>query len=211
MSLEFLFRNVGNRITPELAQGLSAAIQGLVTEAYKQGCHDTARAASGRPRTELRISTSSTIEGYQFLLGDYVADLPRFEHLQKLHLAEVETARDPRLQWQANQDLMCQMARDGQMHIFLIAHGEAVVGYMTMQFHEDYGTGQRIGSELHFFIQKEHRKGWLALRFIRWIEETLRQNGIAEMRAGVRDIKDVSAIYRRLHYKPFAHLFSKVL
>ena len=85
--------------------------------------------------------------------GEFNIDLDRYLHYNEIGYHRLYTAR-----------------KDGE-----------VVGYAGMYVNESMHTQLPIATEDTWFLQEEHRKGFNALRFLKFVEEDLKSIGIREI------------------------------
>lgn len=212
MNLEFLFRNVGNRITPELAQGLAAAIQGLAVEAYKQGCLETAQAAA--PRADL--------PGFDYLqkevIGEYTlhpakwsCEQERVIPLHREHFAELESQRNVGARFDPRYDYLDSWESQGRLLLVLLEWQGAVVGNIGMVLDRGKTNQLLTAQEQFFFISPAHRKGWMGMRLLRYVEELLIQAGFKEITFFSHPARPADSLYKRAGYLPAGSVYTKVL
>lgn len=82
-----------------------------------------------------------------------------------------------------------------------------MVGYGGMWVMPSMHTQKMVASEDTFFILPDYRKGWNAIRFLKFIEAQCRQRGAIEI--GWTDKKGKGALLDRLGYKVVASQWSK--
>jgi len=208
---EFLNRNAGNRLTPEMIQGLSNSIALLMHDTWRDGYDKAMESVRQLDGGGLKLQGDGEFHfnEYTFRVVSYGKARDKLRPLQELHAAEVDTSRGlvPVI---SDEELLARESL-GQLVTFSLWIADDMVGYMTVIISKYPGLNSVIASEMHFFVHSEHRKGWLSIRFIRWIESILKAGGISEFRVGSRSIKDISPIYTRLKYQQLSTVFSKVL
>lgn len=92
------------------------------------------------------------------------------------------------------------MARDDE--------GE-MVGYVGVYTMPSMHSQAMIAMEDFFFLEEAHRKGWNAIRFLRFIENECRRRGCVEI--GFTDKRGKGAILERTGYRKVASQFCKTL
>ena len=212
MNLEFIFRNVGNRITPELAQGLASAVQAVAVEAYKQGCLETAQAAT--PRVD--------IPGFDYLqkevLGLYTlrpakwsCEQERIIPLHQTHFAELESKRHPGAQFDPRYDYVNSWEAQGRLLIVLLEFDGEVVGNVGMLLDRGKTHNLLTAQEQFFFITRQHRKGWMGMRLLRYVEKLLVAADFKEITFFSHPARPADAFYKRAGYQNSGSVFTKVI
>ena len=211
-NFDFLIRNMGNTLTPELVKGMVQSFQELINAAHKQAVEEAiARLSEGTGQLIVSAEPERALENYQFRVASYEKEREAFTELFHEHLLEIEGLKNPELQRLLSHGETIRREQVKQMVVFVIENKEQLAGYMFVIPMIDLATRRLIASDLYFFIGKEHRKGWLAIRFIKYIERALKIAGVYQLRLGRRAIKDLGPLYRRLGYKDFAFISAKVL
>jgi len=154
--------------------------------------------------------------------GKYVVGLQRFSdmfaealHLHKEHWEEVETLylseKDLRLDYKS----IIASERAGQVAFFTLrTQTRELVGNLGFYLFKDTHDGSMQASEDVFFISKAHRKGLLAVAFLRYAENTLRSLGIEYVAMTSKHPCGgpcMEPLFNRLGYKPIALTYLKRL
>jgi hypothetical protein len=148
-------------------------------------------------------------KGYTFQcerMGDILDDL---HLLHKSHFEETEIHRlgfglDP------NYEYMQDMERQGKMIQFTARHEGKLVGNIRMYVQQSLHTGTLYASEDTFYMLPEHRKGFTALRFWQFMEESVRAIGVREIRTDSKVINKVHKLNEYCGYKHVANKYVKV-
>lgn len=82
-----------------------------------------------------------------------------------------------------------------------------MVGYAGMYVMPSMHTQKMVASEDTFFLIEDYRKGWNAIKFIRFIEAQCKKRGAVEI--GWTDKKGKGALLEHLGYKVVASQWSK--
>lgn len=81
-----------------------------------------------------------------------------------------------------------------------------LVGNIRMYIQESLHTGTMYASEDTFYLLPEQRRGWNALRFWRFMEDSVRAIGVREIRT---DSKVVNKVHRLNEYCGYKHVANK--
>lgn len=84
-----------------------------------------------------------------------------------------------------------------------------MVGYVGVYTMPSMHSQSMIGIEDFFFLEAEYRKGWNAVRFLKFIEQECIRRGCVEI--GFTDKKGKGLILERTGYKVVAQQYSKNL
>jgi GNAT superfamily N-acetyltransferase len=163
----------------------------------------------------VKVDISPAVEeiegGYTFRLGNSILDHDRLRKLHILHFKEIENVRDPFLQPDFDYPRWIKMEEQGTFKLFVMAHNGELVGNMGLHLQAHPYHGKIVAAEEFLFVMKEHRRGFLALHFIRWVMARLKEAGVHEIISGTTTTRNVSVMYRRLGYNLRTLVFSKVL
>jgi GNAT superfamily N-acetyltransferase len=209
---EFLKRNIGNRLTPELAQGLHGSISGMISETYKQAFNDAMKSIVG---------TGGALDvdyGLKETLGDYTLKVVKLEEvrervdqLHRDHFAELESVRNPAAAFNPRYDLWVGWERNQQFVLFVLEHGGQIVGNIGVYTSLSKTNSNLVASEQFIYLAKEHRKGWMGMRLLKFAERVLKASGVTEMVFSSHPVKDTSAFYKRAGYHIGGTIHMKVL
>jgi hypothetical protein len=150
--------------------------------------------------------------------GDLVFRVERFRDiidelhvLHEQHFAETERHRHG-FGLNPNYDYMAEMERRGQMLQFTArtVDGGKLIGNIRMYVQDSLHTGTQYASEDTFYILPEYRKGWTALRFWRFMEESVRAIGVREIRTDSKVVNKVNKLNEYCGYKHVASKYIKV-
>jgi hypothetical protein len=86
-----------------------------------------------------------------------------------------------------------------------------IVGHAGVYISESMHTGVKIANEDTWFMQKEYRKGWNAIRLLRFVEKDLKALGVKEgyITAKLTNI-DAGRLMELRGYKHYANEYMKV-
>ena len=185
-----LAANLGQTLTPEVA----AAIE--------LGAFDT----EDRSHHPSKFG-SKVYKALVFQVERFADVLPELHPLHEEHFAETELHRLG-LGLKVNYDYMADMERRGQMVQFTARDRQTnrLVGNIRMYLQESLHTGTTYASEDTFFVTKDYRQGFAALRFWQFMEESLRAIGVREFRT---DSKVTNKVHRLNEYCGYKHVANK--
>lgn len=131
--------------------------------------------------------------------------LDEIHPLHEAHFAETEVHRHG-LPLDVDYDYMVEMERRGQMLQFTARCEGELVGNIRMYIQTSLHTGTLYATEDTFYVLPEHRKGWLALKFWRYMEDCVKAIGVREVRT---DSKVVNNVHRLNEYCGYTHVANK--
>lgn len=146
-------------------------------------------------------------KGIVFRAERFSEILEELHVLHKEHFAETEIHR---LGFGMNPDYdyMADMERQGRMVQFTARDAETnrLVGNIRMYVQTSVHTGNLYASEDTFYVLPEYRKGFMALRFWQFMEESMRVIGVSEIRT---DSKVINKVHRLNEYCGYKHVANK--
>lgn len=185
-----LAANLGQTLTPEIA----ALIETSAFDSEDRSHHPGKFGAR-------------VYKGLVFQVERFADVLPELHALHEEHFAETEIHRLG-FGLKPNYDHMAEMERRGQMVQFTARDQETnrLVGNIRMYLQESLHTGTLYASEDTFFVTKDYRLGFAALRFWQFMEESLRAIGVREFRT---DSKVTNKVHRLNEYCGYKHVANK--
>jgi len=92
--------------------------------------------------------------------------------------------------------------KNGNLRVFTIRHNKRLIGYAVFIVLPHHHRLQVVQAEnTLFFVTKEHRKGLLASKFIRWCEKELFDNGVSQISMRTKLRASFGILLKRLKYK----------
>lgn len=157
-------------------------------------------------------------EGYRFQAEKFADVLPELHTLHEQHWSETEGARHG-LQMNPDYDRMADAERAGLMLQFTARHDGKLVGNIRMYLFDDMHTQTLAAKEDTFFLLPEARKGAVAIKFWKFMEDSLRQLGVREIRTDSKVLydqdgnltRDIGKLNRRLGYSHVSNGYLKRL
>ena len=104
-------------------------------------------------------------------------------------------------------------ARAGWFHQFTVRDNGKLVGFSGVYITPSMHTQAMLATEDTWYLAKDYRKGWNAIKFYRYIEEKCMELGAEESTLTVPDSKErgIHTLLLRLDYKPVSVQYSKKL
>ena len=105
-----------------------------------------------------------------------------------------------------------ELERSKVLHVFTARHEGKLVGYFVMLVvpHLHYMDHLFAHNDI-IYISPEHRKGFAAMRLIRFAEEHLRAMGVSVMMVNVKRHKPFDALLDRMGYNYIENIYAKRL
>jgi GNAT superfamily N-acetyltransferase len=134
--------------------------------------------------------------------------------LRELHQAHFAETEQFRASEGCNPDYDRYMKLEAQGSFLLFTVRDAdykLVGDAMVMVQRNRHTQKLSSYEDALYLAPEARKGWTAVRFLRFIERYLVGLGVTQLAFGCKLTNDISAVYERCGFKPTAKVFSKVV
>lgn len=128
-------------------------------------------------------------EGYRFQAEKFLDALPELHPLHEQHWEETEGARHG-LQLNPDYDRLVDAERAGSLLQFTARYDGKLVGNIRMYLFNDTHTQTLAAKEDTFFLLPEARKGLVALKFWKFMEEAVRLLGVREIRTDSKVLYD---------------------
>lgn len=146
--------------------------------------------------------------GCTFQVESFRAILPELQILHELHFAETEKHLQG-FALKPNYDYMAERERAGGLVQFTARSDGQLIGNLRMYVGKSLHTGNLFAEEDTFFLLPEYRKGFTALSFLRYAEESLVQIvGVREIRA---NSKVVNNAHRLMDYRGYQHVANQYI
>ena len=128
-------------------------------------------------------------QGFVFRCEHFDDVLPELHHLHEMQWQETERARDG-LAMRPNYEHMREAERRGEMLQFTARCDGKLVGGIRIYVFHDLHTQTPAAKEDTFYLLPEARKGWVAIRFWQFAEQSLASIGVIEVRTDSKLIYD---------------------
>lgn len=185
--------HLGKELTPEVAMTIELSAHDGEDRARDPQCFGT-----------------SDYHGMTFQVESFRQILPELHELHELHFAETEkhlhgAALKP------NYPYACERERQGTLLQFTVRAAGKLVGNLRMYLSHSTHTGLLVAEEDTFYILPGYRKGFLALAFLRWVEERLVSVvGVREIRANSKILNNAHRLMEYRGYTHFANQYVKI-
>lgn len=190
---QILQNNLGNKVTPELLVGILTAVQ----------------SADYAP-INIEDIPSEVYGEFTIHCARLRTILDEIVPLHQRHWEETEKYRHG-IPLNPNYEYMMQCEDQGRFLVFTVRHGDLLVGNCMMYMTKSTHTQEWIAEEDTIFILSEYRKGRLGLRFIKYVEDVLRNMGITEIRVTVKTVNRVGDLLQAVGYQHTANQLTKIL
>lgn len=103
----------------------------------------------------------------------------------------------------------CDLERAGSFVLFTIRDGLKLVGNLGFVLHISRHTSRPSAYEDFYFVLPEYRRGFLAIRFLRYAVRVLAESGYEEigMSSKLTANKDIEPILTRVGFRPVAKFY----
>lgn len=188
-----LATNLGKTLTPEIAALIETYVMGHTDCAYDPD-----------------IFGSKTYKNITFQcerFEDIVDDLKicHAEHYSETELYRLGLPLDPKYAQ------ISELERMGQAVQFT-ARSETgeLAGNILMYINRSLHTDSMIANEDTLYIKPTYRKGFMAVRFMQFVEDSLRKIGVKEIFTDSKTVNNAHRLVEYLGYKHVANRYAKV-
>lgn len=149
--------------------------------------------------------------GSLVLRAERLADvLPELDVLHRSHFAETEKHRHG-LPLAPDIEAGLEEERRGTLVQFTARHEGRLVGNLRMYLRTSRHTGTRFASEDTLYLLPEFRKGRAAVRMLEFMEDSMRELGVLELRASTKMVNKTDKLLEFLGWTPVATELVKFL
>lgn len=189
-----LASQLGKTLTPEIA----AFIESSAFD-FEDYSHDPRKFGE-----KLYKGVVFKVERFSDVLGE-------LHPLHQMHFLETEVHRHG-FELKPNYEYMADMERQGKMVQFTARDAETgkLVGNIRMYLQRSLHTDNLYASEDTYYVIPEYRKGFMALRFWQFMEESLKAIGVQEIRTDSKVINKVNRLNEYCGYKHVANKYVKI-
>ena len=100
----------------------------------------------------------------------------------------------------------------GMLRVYTARNEKAeLVGQFVVQVYPSMHTGALTATDDTWFLTKDYRKGRNALKFLKYVEEDLRLQGVKELHISVKEANGISRIMEAKKYSCIGHDYLKEL
>jgi GNAT superfamily N-acetyltransferase len=103
-------------------------------------------------------------------------------------------------------------ADSGALHIVTAREAGKIAGYhiTIVRPHLHYKNDLHGFTDV-YYIQPEHRQGWVGVKLFKYVEKTLKARGVKKLFTGTKLHLDMGRIFERLGFHETERLYTKVL
>lgn len=189
-----LVAHLGQPLTPEVAAAIEVMAHGRQDESI-----DPAQFAPQAYKT------------YTFQLERFRDIVAELHTLHEQHWQETERHRHG-IGLNPDYPALLIDEQAGRMLQFTVRDAaRTLVGNLRLYLAHSRHTRTLHATEDTLYIVPEHRGGFMAVAFLRYAEQCLRDLGVAEMRADSKLVNNADVLMRRMGYQPVAMQFVKIL
>lgn len=189
-----LASHLGRTLTPEVA----AAIEMAAFESEDRS-HDPAKFGQRE------------YKGIIFRAERFADTVDELHTMHEEHFAETEIHRLG-FGMEPNYEYMIDMEKRGCLVQFTARDAETgfLAGNIRMYVQESLHTGTKYANEDTLYIRPAYRKGFMAVRFMQFVEDALRSIGVREVRTDSKTINKAHKLVEYLGYKHVANKYVKI-
>lgn len=191
-----LLRNKGNTLTDELCIGLEAVVMSTFPMV-----EDRAVALAGFDTMEYK--------GAVFAVERLRDVLEQVAPLHAAHWQESESFRHG-LPYKPDYASMIASETAGNFVLFTVRMDGEIVGYGQVYVTESTHTGTKICNEDALYLAPVARKGFLCVKFFKYIESVITALGVREMRLSVKVTNEIWKLWERQGYARTGYELVKV-
>ena len=197
-----LLSKMGRTMTLELGDELLAALGRILTT----------------PGPDFDLSALAGVraeyQGCTFQLERLADILDELRPLHQEHWAETERYRHG-IALRPDYERMMGFERRNRFLLFTVRRDGQLVGNCAMYIDHSTHTSRLVATEDTLFLRESVRRGWLAKRFMQFVEECLRKIGVSEIRVSVKLNEDGTPmnslpVLSRMGYRQTAVEMTKV-
>ena len=134
--------------------------------------------------------------------------LEELKVLHWMHWQETEGYRHG-LKFNPDYERLIAFNSTGYFRLYTIRDGIAMIGDIGMYISQSMHTQTRIATEDTLFIHPDYRKGFIASRFVRYVEDCLVADDVREINITVKRTNRANVLMQRLGYAHVADHYTK--
>jgi GNAT superfamily N-acetyltransferase len=144
----------------------------------------------------------------EHLSGIYLEMQPFF----KAHYDELAIFKDKIAEVEPDWDLYASLEEGKHLHVVTARESGKLVGYFIgcVMPHPHYKSISMCSADL-YYLDPDCRKAQNGIRFLQFIEYSVRERGIQLLTMGTKMHKDLGALYEALHFTETDRVFRKWL
>lgn len=190
-----LQENIGMPLTPMLAAKIM-----LVSDAMSVLV----------PESEIAKIQPQTSGEFVFAAERMEDILEEIKPLHQAHWKETEEHRHG-LEFNPDYETFIKYERAGRCIVFTLRSGGRLMGNFALYLNKSMHTQTLFATEDTLFLVPEARKGRVAMRFIGYAEQALKQLGVREIDVSVKLVNKAGRFFQMIGYKHVENGLSKIL
>lgn len=187
--------NMGLPLTPELAVGICLAAD---------------RIPALIPIDAVGKIQPKDYQGFTFSVESIEAIANEIKPLHRAHWNETEVYRHG-LPFNPDYETFIRYERAGRYILFTVRSGGKLLGNCAMYVDKSTHTQTLIATEDTLYLLPEARKGRVAQRLVRYVEDVLRLLGASEINISVKTVNKAERFFRLLGYRHVENGLTKIL
>jgi len=193
--ISLLKANVGSTLTSDLAADICVAANRMETLAQLRDI------AQIKPR----------YNGHLVFAVERIENITEeIKHLHRAHWNETEGHRH-RLPLQPDYETFIRYERAGRYLLFTIRSEGKLLGNCAMYLDKSAHTQTLIATEDTLYLLPEARRGTIAKRFVRYVENAMKLLGVREINITVKTVNKAARFFRLLGYRHVENGLTKIL
>jgi len=193
--ISLLKANVGSTLTSDLAADICVVANRMETLAQLRDI------AQIKPRYNAHLVFA--VERIENITEE-------IKHLHRAHWNETEGHRH-RLPLQPDYEAFIRYEQAGRYLLFTVRSEGKLLGNCAMYLDKSAHTQTLIATEDTLYLLPEARRGTIAKRFVRYVENALRLLGVREINITVKTVNKAARFFRLLGYRHVENGLTKIL
>jgi GNAT superfamily N-acetyltransferase len=193
--ISLLKANVGSTLTSDLAADICVAANRMGTLAQLR---DIARI---KPRYNAHLVFA--VERIENITEE-------IKHLHRAHWNETEGHRH-QLPLQPDYETFIRYEQAGRYLLFTVRSEGKLLGNCAMYLDKSAHTQTLIATEDTLYLLPEARRGTIAKRFVRYVENAMKLLGVREINITVKTVNKAARFFRLLGYRHVENGLTKIL
>jgi GNAT superfamily N-acetyltransferase len=193
--ISLLKANVGSTLTSDLAADICVAANRMETLAQLRDIVQI------KPRYNAHLVFA--VERIENITEE-------IKHLHRAHWNETEGHRH-RLPLQPDYEAFIRYERAGRYLLFTVRSEGKLLGNCAMYLDKSAHTQTLIATEDTLYLLPEARRGTIAKRFVRYVENALKLLGVREINITVKTVNKAARFFRLLGYRHVENGLTKIL
>ncbi|MBN9134381.1 MAG: GNAT family N-acetyltransferase [Nitrosospira multiformis] len=193
--ISLLKANVGSILTSDLAADICVAANRMETLAQLRDITQI------KPRYNARLVFA--VERIENITEE-------IKHLHRAHWNETEEHRH-RLPFQPDYETFIRYEQAGRYLLFTVRSEGKLLGNCAMYLDKSAHTQTLIATEDTLYLLPEARRGTVAKRFVRYVENAMKLLGVREINITVKTVNKAARFFQLLGYRHVENGLTKIL